>query len=298
MKIGLTFLGTGCMMPTKDRSMIAMLLSYANENILIDCGEGTQRQFRLAGIKPTKITKILITHWHGDHTLGLAGLLQTLTGNEYSGTLELYGPEGSKTYVKKMFEMFKGNIKLDLKVFEISSGKFFESQDFYLEALPLKHSTPCLGYSFVEKDKHKIQMEKLEELGLKRNPLIKKLQVGEDIKWEGKIIKASEVTSVKKGKKVTFILDTLYCENAIKLAKEADVLICESTHDKALKAKAKEYNHLTSEDAATIAKKAKVDQLVLTHFSQRYKHTSILRKEAKMIFSNVVCAKDFLRFTI
>ncbi len=298
MKIDITFLGTGCMFPTKERNMMGVLLKYKNENILIDCGEGTQRQFRIAGIKPTKITKILITHWHGDHVLGLPGLLQTLSAQEYSGTLELYGPKGTRKYLQQMFNMFQGEIQLDLKIIEITSGKFFETDDFYLEALLLKHGASCLGYSFIEKDKYKILKSKLKKYGLERNPLIKELQLGKNVRWEGKVIKADDVTKLKKGKKVTIVVDTLICENAVKLAKNADLLICESTHEKALKEKACEFKHLTTEYAANIAKKANVKKLVLTHFSQRYKYTKILKKEAKEIFPNVVCAKDFLTLSI
>src|SRR3989344_1806169 len=130
-KIRVTFLGTSNAIPTVKRSHTAILLQYKNENILIDCGEGTQRQFSIAKLSPSKLTRILLTHWHGDHVLGLPGLFQTLAMNDYKKTLKLYIPKGTKRYVDLISEIFK--IKINLEVIE-ASGKFFETEEFYLEA--------------------------------------------------------------------------------------------------------------------------------------------------------------------
>ncbi|MEW6063378.1 MAG: ribonuclease Z [Nanoarchaeota archaeon] len=295
----ITFLGTGSMQPTKERNLSAALISYRNESILVDCGEGTQRQMKIAGLKPTKITKILISHWHGDHVIGLMGLIQYLKANEYNKTLEVYGPIETKKYFNRMVNSFIFKHDLDIKITEISKDKiFFVGKDFSLVAYRLNHSVPCLGYSIVEDEKRKINLKYLKKFGLKQHPILGRLQRGEDIVWNGKKIKAKDATIIKKGTKVSFIADTAYCNNCLKLAKDSDLLICESTYLNELEKKAEEYKHLTPREAATIAKKTNVKRLILTHFSQRYKEEDELKKEAKKMFSNVECARDFMEVEI
>lgn len=293
MKIPICFLGTSQAIPTAKRNHTAMLLQYNDENILIDCGEGTQRQFRKAELNPCRLTRILITHWHGDHILGLPGLLQTLALNGYNRTLRIYCPRGTKQYAELMFKLFVFVGKIKYEVNEIESGKVFETDDFYVEALPMIHGVPCLAYSFVEKDKIRIDKEKLEKLKLPSTSLIKSLQQGEDIKVGGKKISAKDITYMQKGKKVSFILDTGINENCYKIAKNSDLLICESTYTKKEEELAADYRHLTAGQAAQIAKKADAKRLILTHISQRYenKEKQIL-KEAKKTFKNVEIAED------
>ena len=292
------FLGTGSMMPTKRRNHVATLLSYKTDNILIDCGEGTQRQFRIAKINPTNITKILITHWHGDHVLGLPGLLQTLEKNNYNKTLEIYGPKGTKNYFKNMFKWFACGLKIKCKIIEVNSKFVFKNDDYKIEAIKLDHNIHCLGYSFIEKDKRKIDMDYVQKFGLKSDPILRKLQNGKDIKYNGKIIKASKATSIKKGMKVSLITDTKYNTKIINFVKGSDLLICEATFGDDLKKKADEYKHLTSKLAATIASKAKVKKLILNHFSQRYKESKDILSEAKSVFDNALAASDFMAIEI
>ncbi|MFH1637664.1 MAG: ribonuclease Z [Candidatus Woesearchaeota archaeon] len=295
----ITFLGTSSMVPTKERNHSAILLTYKAENILVDCGEGTQRQFRIAGISPMKVTRLLITHWHGDHVLGIPGLIQTLGANGYSKALEVYGPRGTPVFIERMLRAFVLQEKVQVKVHEITGeGKFLETEDFYIEAYGLEHTSPCLGYRFVEKDKLRINMEKLSKLGLKPGPILKHLQRGKDIEWKGKNIKAEDVTSVKKGKKVAIATDTLYCSNLVKLAKDTDLFISEATLEKDMADKAIVTKHMTSVQAAEAAKKAKAKKLVLTHFSQRYRSVSKLKKEAREVFKQAECAEDFMRIKL
>jgi len=294
----LTFLGTASMVPTTERNHSATFLSYNTHGILFDCGEGTQRQFRFAKLKPSKITKILITHWHGDHVLGLPGLLQTMASSGYVGTLELYGPKGSKAFLKKMMSSFKVEAKVKVKVKDVTKGVFFENDDFILEALPTKHSVPGLAFSFTEKDKRKINLKYLKKFGLAKNPILRNLQKGKDIVWQGKKIKADKATILIKGKKVTYITDTKYFDGLVSLALNSDLLICESTLADEFKERAIKCCHMTSSQAASIAKKAKVKKLFLTHFSQRYKSVSLLKQEAKKTFKNVDTAKDFLNVKV
>src|SRR3989338_7075526 len=161
--IKLVFLGTSDATPSIRRNHTSIFLNYNEENMLIDCGEGTQRQIRKAGLNPCKITQILITHWHGDHVLGIPGLLQTLALSDYNKTLHIYGPRGTKQYMGEIMKIFKLVGKYEIKVEEISNkGKFFETSDFYLEAEQMEHGTPANAYNFVVKDKTRIDKKKLK----------------------------------------------------------------------------------------------------------------------------------------
>ncbi|MAF50864.1 MAG: ribonuclease Z [Nanoarchaeota archaeon] len=294
----LTFLGTSSMIPTKDRNHSSIFLQYENEGILVDCGEGTQRQLRLASIQPSKITKLLISHWHGDHVLGIPGLLQNLKANNYTKTLEIYGPKGSKKYLEHMLQgiAVAGVIKYKLK--EVTSGTICKEKNFTIETLKLNHIVPCQGYSFQENEKLKINLDYLKKYNLSQHPILGKLQQGKDIIYNKKRILAKNATIKVKGKKITFILDTAPCKNAEKLAKNSDLLITECTWDKSLKDLVKKRKHLTTELAARLAKKSKSKELILTHFSQRYSNVTKLEQEAKKIFKNTKAAKDLMSLEV
>jgi len=292
--VKITFLGTSAMIPTAERNHSSILLTHKTENILIDCGEGTQRQLRIAKISPCKITKILISHWHGDHILGIPGLIQNLGAHQYSKTLEIYGPKGTKKYLKNLLAgvVFVNKIKIQVK--EISSGIFYKDEEFTLSTLKLKHTIPCLGYVFQEKDKLKINLNYLIKFNLKQHPLLGLLQKGKSINYKGKKISVKKATTKIPGKKIAFIMDTAPTPNIDKLAKNADLLITESTWDSTLEIHVEKRKHLTSQLAAKIAKKAKAKKLILTHFSQRYRDLEQIEKQAKKEFKNTVLAKDFM----
>ena len=297
--VELIFLGTSSMVPTKERNHSSILMSFKGNYILIDCGEGTQRQLKIAGISASKITKILITHWHGDHVLGLPGLIQTLAANDYEKVLEIYGPIGTKNkmgYMFKAFEFDQTRIKIEIK--EITEGVFFDNNEFTLGTLPLEHGVPCLGYTFVEKDRRRIELRKAEKLGLKEGPLLGKLQEGEGVVVKGKKINPDDVSYVVKGKKISFVLDTLPCKNAYALAENADLLVCEATYKADLEEKSSEYFHMTTKEAASIANKMNVERLIVTHLSARYKDAKEVEKEAQGLFYNVVCAHDFMKIKV
>ncbi len=295
----ITFLGTSCMVPTKDRNHISILLSYENENILIDCGENTQRQLRIANISPTKLTRILITHWDGDHVLGLPGLIQTLAANEYNKTLHIYGPRRSKKMISNMLKTYNMKDKIKFTITEIKKdGLFLKEKDFSVLAYHLKHTSTCLGYSFIEGDVRKVNIDVLKKYRIPQGPIIGNLKKGLDIKYEDKIIKFEEATYLKKGKKISIILDTLLTQNCYNIAKDSDLLICEATFSNELENKAKAYKHLTAKQAAQIAKGSNVKELILTHFSQRYKTAQPLLKEAKKIFKNTIASKDFMTLSL
>lgn len=296
--IEITFLGTTCMVPTKERNHAALFISFRDEGLLVDCGEGTQRQLKIAGIKLTKITKLLITHWHGDHVLGIPGLLQSMSASDYDRTLEIYGPEGTKKFMSKMMETFIFDNKVKMKVNEIKEGKFFENHHFMLSSFKLEHGIKTLAYVFDEKDRRRIKVAYVKKLGIPEGPLLGKLQKGKDITFKGKKVKAEDATYIVKGKKISVVSDTLLCEGCYKAAENADLLICESAYAEDLENKAEEYKHLTAKQAALIASQSNAKRLVLTHFSQRYKDTSKIESDAKTYYKDVVCAYDFLKIKI
>ena len=292
------FLGTSSMVPTKERNHSGILISYKNENILVDCGEGIQRQMKIAGAKLTKITKILISHWHGDHVLGIPGLMQSMSASGYNRKLQIYGPVGTKKFMEKMLDVFAFDNKIDFGVNEVKDGKFFQNEDFVLKAKELKHNVPTLGYSLTEKDRRKIDIKYIKKIGIPIGPLLGKLQKGESIVWKGKKVDISKATKIVKGKKITIINDTLPCGNADALAKNSNAVICEATYSSDLEDKSKKHMHMTAAQAGKLAKKANVEKLLLTHFSARYKDTKELEKDAKKYFKNVCCAKDFMRIEV
>lgn len=295
----LLFLGTSSMVPTKERNHTALLLTHESESILLDCGEGTQRQLRIAGVKPGRIRKILITHWHGDHVFGLPGLLQTMSATGYEGTLRIFGPPGTVERFELLKQAGLGEKNLmDLEVSDVTEQRFYEGEDYYLEALPLEHTTPCIGYSFIEKERVKINMDAAKKLGIPEGPLLRKLQSGMEASWNGHTVKPDQVTYKKKGRKVSFVFDTALCDNCIRIAEGADVLVSEATYAADKEDKASDYLHLTARQAAMIANKAGAKRLVLTHFSQRYKDTQQIEDDARDLFDNVVCAQDFMRIKV
>jgi ribonuclease Z len=296
--IEIVFLGTSSMVPTKERNQSAVFVSYNTHGIMVDCGEGTQRQLKMANIPITKVTKVLISHWHGDHTLGLPGLIQSLGASEYTKTLEIYGPKGTKEHFDHMFKTFLMDRRIDMKVSEIDEGTFFENSEFSLEAYKLEHGILTLGFNFIEKDRRKINLVKTKKFGIPEGPLLGKLQEGKEINYNKRKFSPDELTKLVKGKKVSIITDTRLCDNCYALAKDADILICESTYSSNLEEKSEDYNHMTSKQAALIANKAHVKKLILTHFSARYKSTLELNDDARNYFENTECAFDLMRLKL
>jgi ribonuclease Z len=296
--LNVIFLGTSDSIPTAERNPTSILLTYQGENILVDCGEGTQRQIRKAKINPCKINRILITHWHGDHVLGLPGLLQTLALSGYRKTLLIYGPKGTKQFMRNLLKMFFFKGRYKIKVEEVD-GKFFETDDFYLEAKRMTHGIACNAYSFVKKGKIKINKKKLAQTKLPSGPLLKKLKQGKNITYKNKKYLAKNLTKREGDKKISFIFDTSVNKGIVPFVKNSDLFISEATFGSELEEKAREHKHLTAKQAAQIAKKAKVKKLFLTHISQRYKkEPEKILNDAKKIFKNSFLAKDLDRINI
>lgn len=295
----ITFLGTSCMTPTKDRNHSSILLNYFGEHILFDCGEGTQRQLKIADINFMKISKIIISHWHGDHVLGLPGLIQTMSAMNYEGNLKIYGPKGTKKNLNSLFKVFVSDKLLKYEVIEVKDKKkIIDTPNYYVESYILDHGVTCFGYKFIEKDKRKIDVSILHKLGIPEGPVVGKLQIGKDVEYKGKIIKANDVTTIINGRSIGIINDTAYCSNCIKIAKNVDLLISEAAYESSLENKAIEYKHMTGKQAALISSQNNVKKLILTHYSQRYKDSSIILDDAREVFNNTLAAHDFMKIKL
>jgi ribonuclease Z len=301
--VELVFLGTSSMYPTKNRAQACVFLRAGQENMLFDCGESSQRQLRVAGISPMKIDRVFISHWHGDHALGLGGLIQSLSAAGRTKDLEVYGPSRTTEHVEHILKSFEFDLRYKVKTFDIAvkSGtikRIFETEQLAVDAMPLKHNIPCLAFAFIEKGRRKINIEYTKKFGLVRDPILGKLQEGKSITYKGKKLTPEKATFISPDKKVVYLTDTTYFDGIEKIAHDADILICESTYTEELTEKAGAYNHLTAKQAAGIAKKAGAKKLVLTHFSQRFPSTAPFEEEARKVFKETVCAKDFDKFAV
>lgn len=297
----ITVLGTSSMVPTKERNVTSIYLEHNGEGILIDCGEGTQRQMTYAGIPRTKVKKVFITHWHGDHTSGLVGLIQTIGHSMENAEIEVYGPIGTKEYMHHLMNSCSFYNQVGIKIIEINAGKLktiINNSEYQVQAINLEHSIPCIGYSFIQKDKYNINVKKAEILGIKPGPLMGELTRKGEVIIGKKTIKIGDVATVNKGKKISFIFDTRLVQNCFILAKDADLLISESSFAHGLSEKADEFKHLTTKDAATIAIEANVKKLMISHYSQRYKTTEQLKEELDDFFPNNIVAYDLMTLKI
>jgi len=293
-KIIVTFLGTGSSVPTARRSHPATLLQYKDEMILFDCGEGTQRQFRKAKINMMKLTAICISHWHPDHTLGLPGLLSTLKMLGYEKELLIYGPKGTKHNLREYLNLHLPNGNgLNIRVQEVGDEIFCEKGEYVLMSKPMDHSTSTNGYAFIIPEKKRLDKEKLAKLNLPNTPLLGKLLQGKTVTIHGKKIDGKKLIYTEPARKISVIIDSRYFDGAVMLAKDSDLLICEASFAAEDEELAESHGHMTSTQAATIAKKAKVKHLVLNHLSQRYDMIpKKIMSEAKEIFKNVSVPDD------
>ncbi|MDD3754215.1 MAG: ribonuclease Z [Methanobacterium sp.] len=295
----LIFLGTSSALPTNKRNHSAIALKAFGEVMLFDCGEGTQRQMVRLKLSPMKINQIFITHLHGDHFLGLPGLIQSMAFRGRKDPLHIYGPEGIVKTVENIKNLGYYSLSFNINAHEIRKGIVTETEEYIIKSCPMQHSIPNLAYSVEEKRSPKFQKDKAMELGLKPGPDFGKLQRGISVEVNGKMIKPGEVLGEeRKGRKIIYSGDTSPCAEMIKFAYQADVLIHESTFDSAQEDKALKTGHSTSTHAARIAKEAEVFELILFHMSTRYRDSDILKKEAKEIFQKVTVAEDYMVFEV
>ncbi|WP_407423724.1 ribonuclease Z [Methanobrevibacter sp.] len=295
----ITFLGTSSAVHSYERNHPSIVLKAFGETMLFDCGEGTQRQLIYARVSPMKISKIFLTHYHGDHILGLPGLLQSMNFRGRDTKLTIYGPKGLNVLKEAIFSLGYCKIEFPIEFIEIGSEIVEKTDEYIITSQNVNHQVPCLAYSIEELKKPRFLRQKAIELGVPVGPDFGRLHNGEEVEIDGKIIKPKQVLGPpRKGRKITYSGDTTPCEEMIDLAKDSTLLIHESTYIKEDSDKAEENFHSTSADAALIAKKSNSKRLVLTHISTRYQNTDQLLKEALEIFNDTEIAKDLKRIEL
>jgi ribonuclease Z len=295
----LTFLGTSAAVPTNHRNHSAIALKAFGEIILFDCGEGTQRQMFRAKLSPMKIKKILITHLHGDHFLGLPGMIQSMAFRGRQDPLHIFGPPGLSETVNYIENLGYFSLTFPLKPHEIHSDLVFEDQNYRLTSFPMEHSVLNLAYCIEEKRGPKFLKDQALKLGLEPGPDFGKLQQGIPVTIKDKIIKPEQVLGKeRKGRKIVYSGDTRPSPDMIKFAHKSDVLIHEATFQNLHQDKALETGHSTAAEAAGIAKAAQVKLLIVTHISTRYRETGLLEKEAKEVFEKSLVAEDLINLEV
>lgn len=291
--IEITFLGTGAAIPTTKRNHAAILMKYGQEYMLFDCGEGTQLQLQKAKVSPLKISKIFITHWHADHFAGLLPLMETLHLEKRKESLEIYGPDASR-FVDALTELSYWGIGFDIKTKDVSANKkIFENNLFEIITVKTKHSIPCVGFLFKEKDHVHIDIKKANKFGLKGKQLSEIKEKGK-IKINNKSIKFDQITKITLGRKIIYSGDTMISKDLFKAAKGIDLLI----HDGTFIDKNEEREHASVKDVAKEAKRAGVKKLILTHISKRYKTSKEIEDAVKSIFKNTIIAKDLMKVRV
>ncbi len=302
MSIRIIFLGTGAAVPSAKRSLPVVVLQRGNEQIMCDCGEAAQRQMMQAKVGFHKKLKVLITHMHGDHVLGLPGLLQTMALMDRQKPVEVYGPVGLAHFLDCLRETLQFALTFQVDVHEITNeGVICDEEEYQIEATSSNHAVTSFSYAFVEKPRPgKFHPEMAKALGIPQGQAWGQLQRGAVLRLpDGRVVKAEDVAGPpRKGRKIVYTGDTMPFEGFSKFAQDADLIIHEATFDDSLAEKAAADGHSTPSQAAQAAKSANAKSLVLMHISARYGDTALLLEQAKKVFANTSVAEDFLELEL
>ncbi|APC10232.1 MULTISPECIES: ribonuclease Z [Providencia] len=302
----LTFLGTSAGVPTKERNVTSMILNLVGirkSYWLFDCGEGTQHRILNSPFKTPKIDKIFITHLHGDHIFGLPGLLCSRSMGGATEPLTLYGPKGLKQYVETVLRVSESYMTYPLNIIEIQAGQLFDDGELIVTAYPLDHRVECYGYRIEEHAKSgALDAERLAQDNIPRGPWMQDLKAGKTITLEdGRTVNGAEYLGEPiSGKVIAIFGDTQPTDQGLALAKNADVMVHETTLEAAFAEKANERGHSTTEQAARLARAAGVKRFIATHLSGRYMTHDIPRllAECQAIFPATIMAEDYLTVKI
>lgn len=298
----LVVLGTASQAPTRRRNHNGYLLRWDAEGVLFDPGEGTQRQMLFAGVTASQITGICITHFHGDHCLGLPGVLQRMSLDQVAHEVQAWYPGDTGEYFARLRHaaLFRDRVRLR-ETPVTGAGVIGETPSFRVEARWLSHPVPTLGYRLAEPDGRHLLAGRLSAHGIAGPQVGRLVRDGQILAPDGQLVTLAEVSEPRVGQRFAFIMDTRLCDAAFELAGGADMLVCESTFGGEHAALAREYGHLTAGQAGEIAEQAGARLLVLTHFSQRYEGegTQRLAGEAASKFSGaIVLADDLTRIPV
>ena len=297
------FLGTSASAPSAKRGLSAQIVKHDEYRFLVDCGEGTQRQILQSGTGFKNLTRILLTHGHLDHILGLGGLMSTFMRWEAIEELDIFGGRSTLDRVRALIDgvVLRGNQPpMPVRMNEIKPGTFFETDDFTITAFSVAHRGPdCLGYVFEGKARRPFLNEKATELGVPFGPERRELVAGKEITLpDGKRITPEDVLGpLQKGTKLVIVGDAGKTENLVEICRDADALVIESTYLDEETEMAGQFSHLTARQGAELAIKAGVKKLILTHISRRYREKDVI-KEAQALFRNTSVARDFDTFQI
>lgn len=299
--IELTFLGTASAIPSRSRNHSAIVVKVSDKVLLLDCGESTQRQLMFANVSPMRIDDIFITHLHGDHVLGLPGLIQSMAFRGRTEPLNVYGPVGIDEFVEHI--KFLGFSSIDFEVVpHVITSKHelvYRHEDFVVSAMRMNHTVTDYAFKIEQLRRPKFIKSKALALGVPEGPLFGQLQDGLDVEVDGRIVHAVDVLGPpRRGKKIVFSGDTTPVGDMVEFAMNCDVLIHEATYTSEYRDKAYENGHTVAKDAASIARDANVGRLVLTHLSNRYTDSKELLDEAREIFENTVYANDFTKVIV
>lgn len=296
----LVFLGTGGSVPSKNRNVPAVALKIGREIVLFDCGEGTQRQFMHSPLSFMQVSKIFISHMHGDHFLGINGLVQTMSFSGRTEVLEIYGPSGTSENIRRFLALGHFTPSFEIKLSDMTDGdkRFFET--YTVESRLSAHIVPNLAYSVTEPLRPgKFNRAEAERLGIPAGPLFSRLQNGETIRFNGKTIMPEMIVGPpRRGRKIVYTGDTAPDVAICELARDCDVLIHDCTTDEMLEKKTNIYGHSSARQAAETAKKANARVLILTHISPRYEDAASLLEEARRIFPNTILAEDMMVYEV
>lgn len=293
----LVVLGTASQAPTRYRNHNGYFLRWDDEGVLFDPGEGTQRQMLLAGVRSSSITRICITHFHGDHCLGLPGVVQRLSLDEVDHPVNLYFPGSGASYVDRLLHaaVFEERTTLDKRPV-IQAGPVETGPPFALQAARLDHEPETMGWRLVEPDGRTMLPDRLAEMGVHGPDVGRLLREGSiAVTGRSEPVRLEDVSVERPGQVVAFVMDTGLCDAAFALAEGADLLVCEATFAEEDAAMARRFRHLTAAQAGRVAAESGARRLVITHFSQRYPDAAVLAEEAGAVFEDVVCAEDLLR---
>ena len=296
----LVYLGTSAAAPTVERSLTCICLVRENEVLMFDAGEGAQVAYLKAGLPWNKKMKIFVTHLHGDHCLGILGLLQTMSLQKRTESLEIYGPAGIEEFITSNIKVLNFGLPFPVFITIVEEGNVVNEKNYQVRSCEAQHGIPAFSYCFEENEKSGVfYPDKAKELGVPEGKLWQELQNGNSIEIDGKKIDSSQVTGEKRaGKKIGISGDTRPTEKLEEFFKNSDYLSFDCTFSFDLKNRAIETNHSTAKEAAELARKANVKNLILTHFSARYNDESVLLNEAKQVHKSAIAAKDLLEIEI